>query len=100
MVSDSTLIGVISESKDFTYGYDGKTFYVTEKSLFNYYVTTAKLSLMEAKAIFEALNWCDVTELINPTYITKQVKECRKLKLTNDSIFWYLVVAIDKYKNQ
>jgi len=81
-------IGIIAESLQYAYGYDGDTYYVTEGAL-SHLVTRMILSLDEAKQLFNVL---DFEELIEPNAkdISRVIKSARKNKLNGDDLFWYL----------
>jgi len=81
-------VGIIAESLGYAYGYDGDTYYVTEGS-FYHLVTKIVLSQDEARQLFNVL---DFEELVEPTSkdVSRVIKSARRLKLSNDDLFWYL----------
>jgi len=81
-------VGVIGENSRFSYGYNGKSYYVTEGSL-EHLITRMELSLEEAKQMYTALSFTEV-EAPNSKTINGMVKRTRKDKLTNpDDLFNY-----------
>ncbi len=87
--NQSNPIGIISESLNFAYGFDGDKYYVTEGA-FYHLVSKAVLFFDEAKNLYNALVWNN-ENAPEPKVITKLVKEYRKLKLSGDNGFWFFV---------
>lgn len=80
--------GIIAESLGYAYGYDGDTYYVTEGS-FYHLVTRMSLSQDEARQLFNVLDFEQLIEP-HPKTISRVIKSARRLKLSNDELFWYL----------
>jgi len=89
-------VGVIGEMGSFAYGYNGRSYYVTEGvSFWTYYVTKTILSFTEAKALFNALV-ANGKDAPHPKKISKVIKECRKKKHTSlNDMYNFLFFAID-----
>ena len=86
-------IGIIGQSTNFAYGYDGEKYYVTEYSILDYLVTNMNLFFEEAKYLFEALTFVG-NPAPQPKLITKIIKSARKQKLTNQDLFWHIVDSL------
>ena len=85
--------GVIGQNNDFSNGYDGDKYYVTECSILDYYVTKTYLSFDEAKQLFNALTFVG-KPAPKPSKITSLVKFARKQKLSGDELFWHFEQGI------
>lgn len=83
----SLTIGLIGESNQFAYGWDGDKYYVTEGAL-NHLVTKVHLTIDEAKELFNALSFNDCSEPC-PKQIGSALKESRNQKLSGDDLFWF-----------
>jgi hypothetical protein len=81
-------IGLISENRNFAYGYDGDKYYVTES--IGYLVTRMQLAFEEAKQLFNALTFVEASEPKSDT-INSLVKSSRKQDLSGDNLFWFYV---------
>lgn len=86
-------IGIIGETNDYEYGYNGKYYYVL-RGVMGYYLTNTHLSLDEAKQLYNACDWLGYS-LDEPKKVTNIVKSARKLKLHGDALFWYFVDQTD-----
>jgi hypothetical protein len=82
-------IGCIGEQGNFSWGYDGKTYYVAEGVL-EHLVTKACLSLDEAKQLFNALVFSASYE-VHGSLIAKAVKKARKKRISGDDLMWCLI---------
>jgi hypothetical protein len=89
-------IEVIGEGANFSWGYNGKYYYVTE-GVFDHLVTCTHLSLEEAKRLYESLVF---TESIEPCskLISQTIKNSRKEKLNGDDLMWFFVDALETTK--
>lgn len=81
-------VGLIGVNSQFSYGYNGSTYYVTEYSIFDYFVTKTELSFEEAKALFEALTFAG-NPAPKPIEVTRLIREARRKKLSGDELFWF-----------
>jgi hypothetical protein len=80
--------GCIGEQDNFSWGYDGHTYYVAEGVL-EYLVTKAYLSLDEAKQLFNALVFNSSCE-VHSNLIVNAIKQTRKQRLSGDDLMWRL----------
>lgn len=91
-------IDIIGHSGIFSYGYDGYKYYVTE-GVFPSILTTARLSLDKAKALFDACTLATAPHGygfgLDPKAVTASVKEARRKKLTGDDLLWHFVDLLE-----
>jgi hypothetical protein len=80
--------GCIGEQGNFSWGYDGHTYYVAEGFL-EHLVTKAELSLDEAKQLFNALVF-NLSCEVHSSLIVKSIKQARKQRLSGDDLMWLL----------
>jgi hypothetical protein len=85
-------IGTIAENLNFSYGYDGKKYYVTEGA-FQYLVTRIHLTFDEAKQLFEALTFNNVEDICTKK-VSNVIKSARKSKFEGDNLFWHFVKSL------
>lgn len=85
-------IGIIGEGINFSWGYNGEFYFVSEGVL-EYLVTRIHLTLEEAGKLFEALNFTESSEPCQQT-IFKAIKTSRKEKLIGDKLMWFFVDAL------
>ena len=85
-------IGVIGESPNFSWGYNGKHYYVAEGA-FEHLVTRTPLSLEEAKRLHESLVFTESSEPCNKL-ISQIIKKSRKVKYNGDDLMWFFVEAL------
>ena len=93
MENPSLPIGVIGESHNYKWGYNGEYYYVTE-GVFEFLVTQIHLCLDEAKQLFESLNFCECSEPCQKA-ISMAVKGARKKKLSGDDLMWFFYDALE-----
>ncbi|MFT6904181.1 MAG: hypothetical protein ACJAS1_000831 [Oleiphilaceae bacterium] len=86
-------IGVIGESSDFAWGFNGYHYYVTEGA-FCFLVSKAHLSIDEAKQLFSALSFIDASEP-SAKSISLAVKLARKQRLSGDNLMWFFADKLD-----
>jgi hypothetical protein len=85
-------IGVIGENNNFSWGFNGKYYYVTQGVL-SHLLTQAHLSLAEAEKIFEALTFGNVEDVCSKAlYIT--INQARKTGLSGDDLMWFYFDAL------
>ena len=85
-------IGTIGENSNFSYGYDGKKYYVTEGA-FQYLVTRIHLTFDEAKQLFEALTFIN-SESTCIKKVSNVIKTARKAKWQGNDLFWWFVKTL------
>lgn len=88
MTNTSLPIGTIAEKHNFSYGYDGKKYYVTEGCL-RHLVTRIHLTFDEAKQLFDALCF-NFPNNPNSKEISALIRQSRKEKLEGYDLFGLL----------
>ena len=86
-------VGTIGESNNFSYGFNGEYYYVTE-GILEYYVTKIHLKFDEAKQLFDSLNFIDAVEP-SPKTVAVAIRSARKSRLKGANLFWHFVDTID-----
>lgn len=86
-------VGVIGESKNFAYGYNGEYYYVTE-GILCHLVTRKHLSFEESQKLFEALNWTEHSEPC-PKTISTLIAGARKDGLIGDDLLFHFINSFD-----
>jgi hypothetical protein len=86
-------MGKIANQNHFEYGYNGDDCYYVTHS-YGIYMTSAKLSLEEAKNIYLALVWENLHSELDPKQVTQMVKDARKKKLENRDLFWFFLKTL------
>jgi hypothetical protein len=86
-------VGLIGSKDGFSWGYDGSSYYVAE-GVFEFLVTKMKLSLDQAKQLFNALNFINAIEP-SPKAISRAIKLARKKLLLGDDLMWFFIEELD-----
>ena len=92
-ISDYKPIGVIGKNSSYAYGYNGRSYYVTE-GVFSYLLTTTYLTFDEAKNLFEACTFVGYAP-DKPKAITSIVKAARKLKLKEAELMYFFIDQLE-----
>lgn len=90
-------VGVIGAEGNYSWGYNGDCYYVTEGVL-DHLVTTIKLSLDEAKQLFTALGFVCLSE-VPVKVISDGIRVARKQYFSHDNLMWFLVDHIEDSAN-
>jgi hypothetical protein len=86
-------VGLIGSQNGFSWGYDGSSYYVSE-GVFEFLVTNMKLSLDQAKQLFNALNFINAIEPSSKA-ISRAIKLARKKHLLGDDLMWFFIEELD-----
>ena len=92
-INNSLPLGTIAENNLFSYGYNGKTYWVAFGVL-HQKVTLKSLTFDQAKALFDALTFIGIED---PSYklIDNSIKQIRKQKITSyNNLFWFFTESI------
>ena len=81
-------VGLIGQQGDYTYGFDGRKYWVAEGVL-QTLVTLVHLTFDEAKMLFEALVW--VSSEVDYSRVNQAVRAGRKAKYNGQTLFWFYV---------
>lgn len=88
-------IGVIADSINYSYGFDGETYWVA-LGILKHSLTNAKMSFEESKAVHDALvfNESNIHLIDCGKSFTNLLKQARKECNSYDSLFWFFVNKI------
>lgn len=86
-------IEVIGKNSSYAYGYNGRSYYVTEGA-FSYLLTTTYLTFDEAKNLFEACTFVGSAP-DNTKVISSIIKASRKLKLNGDELMYFFIEQLE-----
>lgn len=86
-------VGVIGESSDFAWGFNGDHYYVAEGA-FSFLVSKIHLAIDEAKQLFNALTFINASEP-SPKTISLAVKSARKQRLSGDDLMWFFADKLE-----
>jgi hypothetical protein len=81
-------VGCIGEQGNFSWGFNGTTYYVAEGVL-EHTVTKKVLSIDEAKQLFNALVFNAISE-VHSSIIVKAINQAKKHRLSGDDLMWFL----------
>lgn len=92
-MNNTRTIEIIETSGWVELGFDGKQYFVTNRSVS--YLVNSKLSIWEARALFDAVLISE-TKLTHLEGFTKVINKARKLKLTGMQLCNYFFDEIEK----
>ena len=96
LAKQSLPVGVIGESANFSWGYNGKCYYVAE-GVFEHLVSPVYMTLEEAKRLFESLVFVEACEP-SQKLISQAIKASRKGTYVGDELMWFFVEALSVSK--
>lgn len=82
-------IGVIGQQGEFSWGYNGTSYYVSE-GVWDYLVTRVHMTLDEAKQLFNALVWIEAKDTLLKI-ISNLIRSIRKLNISGDELMWKFI---------